>query len=109
MLVTVDITKFDSPKKLIAYIVTDPIIKESGSSVGGSKGIIKRGNKALRRKIYYIGCIVSRCNEKFKEYYEKKRNQGTNFKSSIVAVVNKLIKIIYYLFKKKVNFSTEYS
>ena len=43
-----DITRFDSPKQLIAFCGLDPIIKQSGKSINVKGAISKRGNKYAR-------------------------------------------------------------
>lgn len=44
-----------------------------------------------------------------KAYYDKKRNEGKTFKQSVIAVVNKLIRIIFSMLKNNTKFSTNYN
>ena len=40
-------------------------------------------------------------NETLKSYYDKKRNEGKTFKQSVIAVANKLIRIIFKMLKEQ--------
>ncbi len=98
---------FPSYKQLIAYCGTDPCIKQSGSSINRQGSISKKGNAHLRRILYNMSRTVSR-HGYFKEYYNKKRNEGKTHHKAIIAVGNKLIKIIYTLLKNQNEYNSEY-
>jgi len=87
---------FGSHKKLIAYAGLDPIIFQSGKFKGKFR-ISKRGNPHLRRIIWSmtLGTIFS--TQRFKRYYQRKRNQGMNHKKAVVATSNKLLRVIFFL------------
>lgn len=90
-----DIKKFSSSKKLSAYIGIDPSVKQSGNSIKVNGRISKRGNKYLRKKIYLMAICVVRYNSVFNEYFLKKRNEGKKYKQAIIAVANKLIRVMF--------------
>jgi transposase len=90
-----DINRFDNSKKLTAYIGTDPSIKQSGTSLYIQGKISKKGNSHLRRTIYKMAIGVCFHNISFKRYYQKKRKEGKSYKQSLIAVANKLIRLIY--------------
>ena len=48
-------------------------------------------------------------NETLKAYYDKKRNEGKPFKQSVIAVANKLIRIIFSMLKNNTKFETNFS
>ena len=48
-------------------------------------------------------------NETLKAYYDKKRSEGKTFKQSVIAVANKLIRIIFSMLKNNTKFETNYS
>ncbi len=98
------VTKFDSYKKLCAFIGTDPATYQSGSSLNSSGKITKRGNKYLRRTLWLIAIGAIRTSEIFKAYYTKKRNEGKTYKQAVIATANKLLRTIYTLLKNNTKF-----
>lgn len=98
---------FPSYKELIAYCGTDPGIKQSGSSINRQGKISKKGNAHLRSILYNMSRTVSNYGY-FKQYYNKKRNEGKSYHKAIIAVGNKLIKIIYTLLKKQTEYDPAY-
>jgi transposase len=101
------IERFENKKKLIAYIGTDPSIAQSGSSINKKGRISKKGSKSLRRTLYIMAMGTIRTNDYFKAYYLKKRQEGMQHRKAIVALINKLIRVIYALLKKREKFSIE--
>lgn len=99
-----DINHFKSHKQLSAYIGLDPATKQSGTSINVKGKITKRGNSYLRRTIYQMAVSVSRYNPVFKEYLHKKIAEGKKYRQAIIAVANKLLRVIFSLLKNKNNF-----
>ena len=102
------IDKFQSYKQVSAFIGIDPSIKQSGSSVNYQGKITKRGNSYLRRTIWQMATSVIRYNQKFKDYYTKKRLDGKKYKQAVIAVANKLIRLIFTLLKNRTQFQADY-
>jgi transposase len=48
---------------------------------------------------------VARYNPVFKEYLTKKIAEGKKYRQAVIAVANKLIRVIFYLLKNKSNFA----
>mgnify|MGYP006286786499 CR=1 FL=1 len=96
-----DVFNFQNHKQLTAFAGTDPSIKQSGTSISINGRISKRGNKYLRKTLYQMaqGCI--KYNNRLNEYFHKKRNEKKKYKQAIIAVANKLIRIIFALLTKK--------
>lgn len=105
---TKDISLFDDWKKLSAYAGIDPGISQSGSSVDKKGSISKRGNKYLRSTLYLMADSVYKHNERYKAYYQKKRDEGKEFKETMIAISNKLVKLIYSLLNKGVLYDSNY-
>ena len=94
-----DISRFATYQKLIAYMGTDPSIYQSGESF--SKGhITKHGNRSLRKYVYIMTQKAIIWSPFFRSYYDKKRNEGFSHRKAMVAVMNKLTKIIFTLLSK---------
>ena len=104
-----DINNFATYKQLTAFIGTDPTIYQSGSSVNVKGSISKRGNSHLRRTLWHMARAATVWNETLKAYYDKKRGEGKTFKQSVIAVANKLIRIIFSMLKNNTKFSTNYN
>ena len=91
-----DISRFATYQKLIAYMGTDPSIYQSGESF--SKGhITKHGNRSLRKYVYIMAQKSIIWSPFFRAYYDKKRNEGFSHRKAMIAVMNKLTKIIFTL------------
>lgn len=101
-----DINNFESPKQIIAFAGTDPTVYQSGSSVNIKGSISKRGNSHLRRAIWHMARAATVWNETLKSYYDKKRKEGKTFKQSVIAVANKLIRIIFSMLKNRTKFES---
>ena len=100
------IEKFSSVKKLSAFIGIDPSFYQSGQVyIKGS--ISRRGNKHLRKTLWYMATSVIKNNKKFKEYYLKKKKEGKKYKQSVIAVANKLLRTIFVLITKQIMFDEE--
>ena len=91
-----DISRFATYQKLIAYMGTDPSIYQSGES-HSSGHITKRGNRSLRKYVYIMAQRAVIWSPFFRAYYDKKRNEGFSNRKAMVAVMNKLTKIIFTL------------
>ena len=103
-----DINNFATYKQLTAFIGTDPTIYQSGTSVNVKGSISKRGNSHLRRIVWHMARAASVWNATLKAYYNKKREEGKTFKQSVIAVANKLIRIIFSMLKNNTKFDLNY-
>jgi len=104
-----NINNFATHKQLTAFIGTDPTIYQSGTSVNVKGSISKRGNSHLRRAVWHMARAGAVWNPTLKAYYDKKRSEGKTFKQSVIAVANKLIRIIFSMLKNNTKFSTNYN
>ncbi len=104
-----NINNFATHKQLTAFIGTDPTIYQSGTSVNVKGSISKRGNSHLRRSVWHMARAGTVWNPTLKAYYDKKRSEGKTFKQSVIAVANKLIRIIFSMLKNNTKFSTSYN
>ena len=91
-----DIKRFPNDKKLIGYCGLDPVIKQSGRYKGQWK-ISKKGNSHARRIVFIMASSVRKNCPYFKQYYEKKRNEGKSYIEAIIATSTKLLRVIYSL------------
>lgn len=96
-----DISRFENRNKLSAYAGIDPSFKQSGKSIFAKGPVSKKGSKSLRRCLYLMANSVMKFNEHFKNYYIKKREQGMPHRKAMIALCNKLVRILFAMLSKK--------
>ena len=99
-----DMSKFDSPAKLISFAGVAPYVFKSGQFEATRTAITKKGNPYLRKTLYQIALPVIRFNPVFYQYYTLKRAQGKSHRCALGHVVRKLLRIIYHLITNDVLF-----
>lgn len=93
---------FSSYRKMSSYLGLAPRTYQSGSSVKGKAHICKMGMGWIRKLLCL--CVVSacRCNPVCRPFYLRLRLNGKPPKLALIAVANKLLKIICAInFKKQ--------
>ena len=99
-----DINNFSSPGKMLAFAGLEPSIIESGTLQ--SKGrMVKHGSGHLRYSIMNIAMTILSNSPTFYDYYLKKRSEGKCHRVALSHVSKKLIRVIYYLEKKQIDFN----
>lgn len=105
-----DISRFGSPKKLIAYAGLDPSVFQSGKFNAKNNKISKRGSHYLRKALYqasFAGVSKQKSgvrNTTLYQYYTKKIEEGKAYKVALTATSNKLLRIIYGILKNGESF-----
>jgi len=102
------IAPYQSHKKLIAMAGIDPAIYQSGK-VDRSGRISKRGNRHLRRVIWLMTVKVIQFTERFKQYHEKRRQDGLPYKKAVLATAHKLIRVLFTMLKNRTLFNASMS
>lgn len=93
-----DIRRFYNKHSLIAYAGIDSPPFQSGSFYGTERHISKRGNKYLRKTAFEImqSFIMHKpSDDPVFNYIEKKRSEGKCAKESMIAGMNKFLRIYY--------------
>lgn len=103
-----DISRFSSPKKLVAYAGLDSTIHQSGQFTGSRPKLSKRGSSYLRRAIWSAAVLGKRANPVLAEYYQKKVDQGKHPQAAIGACARKLTHLLYYILKEHKPFDPNY-
>jgi len=101
-----NIQNFSLAVKLIAFAGLDPKLKESGKYQGRTP-ISKRGSKYLRNAIWYSAMVACRVDDKFKKFYQDRRNKGKSHRYSVTAAANKLTKVIYHVLKNNCEYDSK--
>jgi transposase len=94
-----DIKNFPNHKKLIKYAGTDPVIKQSGK-YKLRMSISKQGSPFLRNILFQMAVGVVKWNPCLREYFHRKKQHFGSYKKAMIALVNKLIRIIYAICTK---------
>ena len=95
-----DISKFDSPKKLVAFAGIDASVNQSGKFEATHNVMSRRGSPYLRKAIFQAALIASFRDPVLSAYYQKKRAEGKHHLTCIGAVSRKLCHIIYTVLTK---------
>ncbi len=91
--------RFSSSKKLVAYAGIDAAISQSGDS-SDSSHVSKRGSAQLRHALMRAADGARRFDPYFKEYYEKKIDEGFPYFKAITCVARKLAGVSLVLMKE---------
>ena len=90
-----DISRFESPGKLVAFAGCDPTVFASGQFQSTSAHLSKRGSKYLRQHLWLAADRARMYDPVIGAYYAKKRAEGKCHKVAISACVRKLCAIIF--------------
>ena len=93
----ININRFDSPDKLIAYAGLDPIVKQSGTWQAKSTRMSKRGNRLLRFALIWAANNVRKHPSKMKDYYGKKISEGKSHYNALGHCAAKLCRYIFFV------------
>ena len=86
-------------RQLVSYAGLDVVEKSSGTSVRGKSRISKRGNKWIRRALYFPALTAVKHSPGFKSDYARiVKNTAVKMKG-VVAIERKLLILIYTLWK----------
>jgi transposase len=99
-----EVKEFESHKKVIAMAGLDPALYQSGKIDRKGK-ITKRGNRHLRRVIWVMTTKVIQFNERFKQYYLKRIQDGLPYKMAVLATAHKLIRVIFAMLTNETLFN----
>jgi len=93
-----DITKFDNPKKLVAFAGIDATVKQSGEFEGTENRMSKRGSPYLRRALFQaalVACVGRNPDPVLSAFYQKKITEGKHHNTAVGAVARKMCNIIF--------------
>ena len=94
-----DISKFDNPRKLVAFAGIDASVTQSGEFEATHNVMSKRGSPYLRKAIFQAALIASFKDPVLSAYYQKKRSEGKHHFTCVGAVARKMCNIIYAVLK----------
>ncbi|MCK5538858.1 MAG: IS110 family transposase [Bacteroidales bacterium] len=98
---------FNNINQLISYAGLDVIENQSGNHNGKTR-ISKKGNSNLRTAVYMPALSAIRSDEKMKAFNNRIMETHKYKKQGIVAVMRKLLILIYTLWKKDEEYNQDY-
>jgi transposase len=93
-----DVTKFDGPKKLVAFAGIDATVKQSGEFEAAHNRMSKRGSPYLRRALFQAALAASlgkNPDPVLSAFYHKKIAEGKHHNTAVGAVARKMCNIIF--------------
>ena len=82
--------------------------KQSGTSVKGQSRISKRGNKHIRKALYFPALAAIRCDERYKSLYQRIVSRTGKTMKGAVAVQRKILEMAYTVFSTGVKYDKQY-
>lgn len=101
-----DISRFSSPQKMLSFAGLEPGYYQSGTSAHGGH-MVKRGSSHLRFTLMNLCIPLIQYNIVFAEYYARKRAEGKPHRVACSHLVKKLLRVIYTLETKRIDFDPE--
>lgn len=95
--------------QLVSYAGLDVITKESGTSVRSKSRISKRGNKYLRKCLYFPALSAIRSDDKMKSLFTRLVSKHGIKMKAAVAAQRKLLILAYTLWKKNEEYDINYN
>jgi transposase len=102
------LTEFTNVRQLVAYAGLNPRQRQSGSSVRGQSHISKTGPASLRAALYMPAVCAQRHNPILRAYAERMTQRGLCKMQVVVAVMRKLLHLVYGILKSGQPFDPHY-
>ena len=96
-----DISRFESPSKLVAYAGLDASVRQSGEFNSTQNKISKRGSSYLRRALWLAAFMSLQCDPALYGYYCRLKARGKSHRLCVTAVARKLCIIIWAIMNSK--------
>lgn len=92
-----DISRFDSPDKILAYAGMSPSVYQSGQLTSSYAHMEKRGSRYLRYALFNATKYVCLWDESFANYLAKKRSEGKHYNVAVTHAAKKLVRLMFHL------------
>ena len=96
-----DLSRFNSPDKLLAYAGMSPSTYQSGQLKNCYPHMEKRGSRYLRYALYNAAKYVCHWDPTFAAYLAKKRSEGKHYNVALSHAAKKLVRLIFALEKSR--------
>jgi transposase len=99
-----DISRFETPKKLVGYVGLDPKVRQSGEQAARHGRISKQGSSAARHMLCEAAWIAVRTPGPLRAFYERLRaRRGTQI--ALVATARKLCVLFWHLLTREQDYA----
>lgn len=98
-------SQFNSLKQLISFAGMDIQNHQSGTSINKKGRTSKKGNKSIRRILYFPAISAFRLNPEIRAFYDRVNKGKPSKKIGRMAVQKKLLVLIYTLYKNDLTYS----
>lgn len=96
-----DISRFERPDQLVAYVGLDPRVHQSGTSINGKGYISKRGSNLLRTRLFNAASVaVIHPPNLFYDFFQKKRSEGKPYRVALCAVMRKMVHVVHAVWSR---------
>jgi len=92
-----DISRFDSPDKILAFAGLSPSTYQSGQLTSCYSHMEKRGSRYLRYALFNAAKFVCHWEPTFAAYLAKKRAEGKHYNVAVSHAAKKLVRLIFAL------------
>ena len=99
-----DVSNFQKSGQFSAFAGVSPSHFQSGSSVHGKSHISRLGSKSIRKVLYMSALVVKNHNPHFQKFVRNLQKKGKAPKVIIVAIMRKLMCILFGMLKNSSNF-----
>lgn len=106
ILAHIDPERFESARKLAAFIGLNPRQRLSGTSVKGRARLSKTGNPELRKAFYMPALVAMKHNPVIKRFTKVLHAKNKAKKAVVGAAMRKLVHIVYGVLKSRKNFQS---
>lgn len=101
-------SNFSNQRQAISFAGLDVIARQSGPH-DPKRHISKQGNTSIRLMLYICAMTAIRFNPKMREFYDRIKKSNPSGKVALVAVMRKLLTLMYAVCKSKKPYDPEYS
>lgn len=98
----------DNQRQVVSYAGYDVVQNQSGSSLNGKTKISKRGNKKIRKALYFPAISATQHDVKHKAIASKIAEKTSIKMKGCVAIQRRLLVLIYTLFKNNEQYNPDY-
>lgn len=102
-----DLSTFNNARGLAAFCGLSPRHYNSGTSVNRASRISKVGSHRLRKSLYFPAIVAKNNNEALRDFVSRLEKNGKKPKVIVVAVMRKLVHIIFGILKHNQPFRPE--
>jgi transposase len=93
-----DMTAFASPDHLAGYGGLAPVPRDSGR-VSGNLHRPRRYHRGLQHALYTSALISIRCNERSRNFYDRKRSEGKRHTQAVLALARRRVNVLWALLR----------